>query len=549
MTLSEFLDLNNIHCILAIFFGIINSVLLVLIARKFFHIVQLSGYKISGYSVWLKDTKAKYISRIAMLSILSLFCSLVTNFLFDVYNSQMLYSYLGLIFYLCFSIIFIINSYRTPQKTPLVQTRRMSRLFSLMFIISFIITFCLILLSTVYLKFLRISIITLTPLLVPLLVPLVHFILIPLENTIRNYYLIKAKKKIDKFPHLIKVGITGSYGKTSVKYILNKILSEKYNVCMSPHSFNTPMGLTKVIKNYLKKNDEVLIAEMGAKEQGDIKFLCRLIEPQHAILTGIGTQHYQTFGSEENIIKTKYELVESLHENSIVVFNCESENCKKLYEKCNLKQKFAITYDENSEVLVKNIKLNEFGSSFDLSYNNETVSCETSLLGKHNILNIMLSSCLALKLGITLPQIANAVKELEPVYHRLEPIKNGNVVVLDDAYSLNEVGAESALEVLSLYKNYIKVCITPGIVEMGQREFAVNEKYGKKLGETCDYVVIVNKVNEEAIKKGIFASTLKKENVFFAENLEMAKQKLKEIIKEDKKFVVLFGNDLPDNYT
>ena len=131
----DFFDLGNIHFILAFFISIANAALLCLIAGKFLQILQLSGYKIKGYNVWLKDTKAKYISRLAMLSFLSLACVLVTNALFDVYHQDSIYSYLGLIFYIYFSIYFIIKMVNAPQKTPLAQTRRMARLISCLFIL------------------------------------------------------------------------------------------------------------------------------------------------------------------------------------------------------------------------------------------------------------------------------------------------------------------------------------------------------------------------------------------------------------------------------
>ena len=552
MSFLEFLDISNIHSLIAIFISIINAVLLVLLSKKFFQILQISGYKISGYRVWLKDTKAKHISRIALLSFLSLACVWVTNSLFDVYNSgadYSFYSYFGFIFYIYFSIVFLVNVNKPPQKTPLVQTRRMSRLMTLLFLLSFATTFVLIWLSTVYVPFLRFGVVVLTPILLPLFVPLVHYILIPLESLIRLRYICKAKKKLAKRTDLVRIGITGSYGKTSVKYILNKMLGEKFNVCMTPHSFNTPMGLTKVVLKYLKPENQILIAEMGAKQVGDVDYLCKLIKPQHAIITGVGNQHYETFGSEGNIAKAKNELVLALPETANVVFNCDSEKCGELYKNCKLKNKFSVSLGEKSCISAENVEFSVNGIEFDLVDGDSIIKCETALLGKHNLLNILMSACLATKLGVSLEQIANAITDLEPISHRLEPIKNGNVVVLDDAYSSNEEGAKTAVEVLSLFKKYIKICITPGIVELGEKENQVNQDLGKNLGEVCDFVIIVNKVNEQSLKSGILKTKIKPENVLFAENLEQAKQKLKEIMKPNEKYVVLFGNDLPDNYT
>ena len=545
----DFFDLGNIHFILAFFISIANAALLCLIAGKFLQILQLSGYKIKGYSVWLKDTKAKYISRLAMLSFLSLACVLVTNALFDVYHQDSIYSYLGLIFYIYFSIVFIINMVNAPQKTPLAQTRRMARLISCLFILCMGITFVLIWVCTEWLWFIKFGIIVLTPLLLPILVPLAHFIMLPLESFIRWNYIRRAKNKLLKRPDLIRIGITGSYGKTSVKHILFDMLSEKYNVCMSPHSFNTPMGLTKVVLKYLKPENEILIAEMGAKQVGDIAYLCNIIKPQHAIITGIGSQHLQTFGSVENIKKTKNELVLSLPENANVVFNLENSGAKELYDECKLKNKFLAGFGGESELKVKNVNISSEGMTFELEYKNKSKKCVCSLIGKHNLENILLSATLALKLGVSLEGIARAISELQPVAHRLEVIRNQNITVLDDAFNSSVEGSTAAVEVLSSFKDSVKICITPGMVEMGQEEFKVNENFGYQLGNVCDYVIIVNKVNQEALKKGLESTKIPKENIILVDTLKLAKQKLGEMISPDKNYVVLFENDLPDNYT
>ncbi len=545
----DFFDLGNIHFILAFFLSIANAALLCLIAGKFLQILQLSGYKIKGYNVWLKDTKARYISRIAMLSFLSLACVLVTNALFDVYHQDSIYSYLGLIFYIYFSIVFIIHMVNSPQKTPLAQTRRMARLISCLFILCMGITFVLIWVCTEWLYFIKFGVMVLTPLLLPVLVPLAHFIMLPLETFIRWNYIRKAKKKLASRPDLIRIGITGSYAKTSVKHILFDMLSEKYNVCMSPHSFNTPMGLTKVVLKYLKPENQILIAEMGAKQVGDIAYLCNIINPQHAIITGIGSQHLETFGSVENIKKTKNELVLALPENANVVFNMENKGARELFEECTLKNKFLAGFGEESELKVSNVDITSNGMTFTLEYNGKSKKCTSNLIGKHNLENILLSATLALKLGVSLEGVARAISELQPVAHRLEVIRNQNITVLDDAFNSSVEGSTAAVEVLSSFNGSVKICITPGMVEMGQEEFNVNEHFGEQLGKVCDYVIVVNKVNQEALKKGLESTEIAKENIILVDTLKQAKARLNELITPDKNYVVLFENDLPDNYT
>ena len=541
-----FFTIHNPHLIIGIFSSLLNSVMLVLVAQKFFQVLQLSGYKIRGYMNWLKDTKAKYISRVTMLAFLSAFCVLVTNLLFDGYNQAGYLSYIGLVFYTYFTIVFAINAKKSQTKTPLVQTRRMSRLTTLLFIITFAVSLLLVCIATTYIKFLGGGILVLTPLLVPLLVPLVHFILGPIEGLIRLNYIHKAKKKLTNFPNLKRIAITGSYGKTSTKYILNRMLATKYDVCMTPHSFNTPMGLTKVVLKYLKPHHEVLISEMGAKQEGDIDWLCKLIQPKYGIITSIGSQHLETFGSVENIAKTKAELLRSLPSDGIAVVNTESEAGRKMYDDCKTAKKFAV--EPGKGLHAENVVLKQTGSEFDLVLDDKSVHCTTKLLGRHNITNICLAGTMALELGVSLEEIAQSLADMKPVTHRLEVSTNGNVTILDDAFSANEEGAKSSLECLGLYENETKICITPGIVEMGEREKEANRLLGKLAGDTCDLVIVVNKVNEEALREGLAESKIPAENVLFAESLNLAKALLSTKIEPNKKYAVLFLNDLPDNY-
>lgn len=260
----DFFTNIGVHFYIAIALSLTNAVLMCFVGYKFLQIIQLSDYKMSGYIDWIKDTKAKYISRVLALSGLSIAGVLVTNAVFDAYTSNKYLSYLGLIFYFYFCVVFIKNLYDAPKKTPLKNTRRMNRLTTCLFIIVAVFTFFLIALSTEYLSLLRFGVVALMPLFLIIIVPLAFYITFPFEQTIKSIYIHKAIRTLKKMPDLIKIGITGSYAKTSCKYILNTMLSKKYSVCMSPYSFNTPMGLTKVINNYLEPFNEVLIAEMGA---------------------------------------------------------------------------------------------------------------------------------------------------------------------------------------------------------------------------------------------------------------------------------------------
>ena len=546
----QFFSPTNINMYIAIALSVINGVLLCFASYKFFQIIQLTGYRVKGYFLWLKDTKAKYIFRIFMLAFLSVTCSVVCNVLFDMFDSNYLYSYIGLIFYFYFSIVFINNLYSAPKKVPLKNTARMSRLNIALFLFISGITFILIavftelgIYSPVFGVF-KFSVICLTPLLLPILVPIVHLVMVPIEKLIAQRYILEAKVHLKHRPELIKIGITGSYGKTSTKYMLNSILSKKYNVCMTPHSFNTMTGLSKVVNNYLTKDNQILIAEMGARNVGDIKKLTDFINPKYAIITNIGSQHMLSFGSEENIEKTKFELIEGLPEDGFAVFFGENEGCARMYEKCPCSKE--IVGDAlNSKIRASNIKTSTKGTTFTLTVDGNDYNFSTKLIGKHNVNNILLCVAMALKLDLTMDEIKTAVAELNQVPHRLEIKENNGVTIIDDSYNSSVEGIEAALDVLSKFHS-TKIVITPGLVELGKLEKEENTNFGEKMAKVADYVIIVNQVNMAEIKQGLENKKFDMEKVYCVETLNDAKKKLQEIVKPG--CTVLFENDLPDNY-
>ena len=541
-----FFNVGNAHMYIAIVLSIVNGIAMCFAAYKFFQIIQLSGYKIRSYFLWLRDTKARYVSRVILLSVMSIFCSVVTNVLFDVYQGDSLFSYFGLVFYFYFTIVFINNLYAAPKKIPLKHTRRMTRLNVAMFIVTACFSFIIIALGYEFINILKFGSLCVVPIFLPFLVPLVHLIMVPLENSIINSHVLKAKHKLKSYPDLIKIGITGSFGKTSTKYILNTILSQKYNVCMSPHSFNTITGLSRVVNDYLVKENQVLITEMGARSPGDIKKLTKIIEPKYAIITGVGSQHLLSFNTVENIIKTKYELIESLPKDGFAVFNGDNKIAYDMYEKCSVKKAITGNTREESEISFTRVRVDKNGTHFALKIGEESVNCNTKLLGRHNVENIMLCVRMAQELGLTIEEIANGIANLKPVPHRLEMTKTEDgTIILDDSYNASVEGCEVALEVLSKFGNN-KLIVTPGLVELGRLEKEENFNFGVKMAKVASSIIIVNKVNLESIKEGILSTGFDEEKIYEAETLDVAKKLMKKILKPGD--AVLFENDLPDNY-
>lgn len=375
----------------------------------------------------------------------------------------------------------------------------------------------------------------------PLMLLICHYILLPCEILIKKWYMHRAKKRLSK-KNIIKIGITGSYGKTSTKNILACILEKQYKVCVTPKNYNTEMGLTKTILENLDDHD-VFIAEMGARHVGDIATLADMVKPDYAIITTIGFQHIETFKTIENIEKTKFELAKSVDDYGLVVFNGDSPSTRRLYDK--FKGEKYLTCQHDSFAYAENIKSSCKGSEFDLVIDGKRLSVATKLLGKFNINNIVTASALAHLLGISDDDIVSAIKAIAPTPHRLEIIKNQYCTIIDDSYNSNIIGSKEAMEVLSSFDG-TKIVVTPGIVELGTEQSQANFKLGTYIADVADYFIIMNNINKNELFSGAISHNFKREKIFFAENRKKQKEILAKLTCKD--CVVLFENDLPDNY-
>ncbi len=546
----DFFDFSSGHFYVAVILSFLNAMLMCFEGYKFMQIIQLNGYHLTGYFGWLKNTREKYFGRIIMLVLLSVLAMVVTNVIFRIFAKPLQYylSYLGLLFYFLFSGIFLKVLYSTPKKVPLKMTARMTRSMAVFFILCIGLTFALIMLSSMFTQMIRYSAIAFMPLLLPLLAPLSHIIMKPFEKGIRKKYVKKAKQKLENYPNLIKIGITGSFGKTTIKNSLYTILSEKYSVCKTPQNFNTTMGITKTILENLSLTHQVFIAEMGARKSGEIDELCQIVEPRFGIVGTIGEQHMQTFGSFENVKRTKAELAKYVEQNGFCTFNADNNASNELYMS-HSGDKARVSIDNKScDVYASKIKTTQSGTEFVLHSGNEKTLCSTKLLGLHNLKNILLCVPIALRLGLSLDEISIGISKIVPVEHRLQLINAPNdVIILDDTYNASIDGSKWALEVLKMFDGHRKIVITPGLVELGSLERLANYEFGERIAKVAELVIIVNKTNELAIKQGLVDSKFDAEKIHCVDNNKSAQELLKTIIKKDD--VILWENDLPDNYT
>lgn len=378
-------------------------------------------------------------------------------------------------------------------------------------------------------------------------------LVLPLEKCVYTYYMYKATRKLKKMPDLKTVAITGSYGKTSVKNILASILGQKYNVCATPMSYNTPMGICRCVLNDLKPYHNVLVLEFGAKRLGEIEYLCKKFCPEYGVITSVGSQHFETFKSVENITKTKMELFEFVDNKSHIVCNVdnqyvrdylEEKNCRKIVV-CGLTSE-VLSFENRAFVTEKSVGVN--GSSFliESSNNGVVVDAErynTKLIGEHNILNISLAIAMAKVLGLNYVQILQGLSQLVSIEHRLELKNYGDYLVIDNAYNSNPHSFRCAIDALCLFEGGRKIVITPGVVEQGRNSYEENYKLGKYMADRVDFVYVVNKTNRDALLNGLRDGEMISDKIAVVD-------KFADIDWSDFGLgdVVLIENDLPDNY-
>lgn len=520
--------------------------------RQSLHIMQLEGYDSDKFLNWIENNKDRFHTRNDKIYTIVLIIISVILAVTSPIEKIIIYP----LIYAGISIFFMIKNNREKEesKKPLVFTPRAKRLYGAAY---FLLVFDLVL-TILIVRWITKDILSYLPVWAGILTVIYYFsslyiyganfISKPVEERINKKYYIQASEKIKKM-NIYSIGITGSYGKTSTKYISETILREKYKVLKTPESYNTPMGISKIINNELSGEYDVFIAELGASKTGDIDEVAKLTNPKLGIITSIGPCHLETFKSIDNIMRTKYELIENLPDDGIAIFNYDNEFVKKLADK-TFKEKvlYGIDNIEETDVFATGIHVDSLGSSFTLCIKSlGTIECKTKLLGRHNILNILAGAAAASILGLSLDEIKRGISKLEPVEHRLQLIDQGTgVVVIDDAFNSNPDGAKAALDVLNSFTDRRKIIVTPGMIELGSIEESENFKLGEYIAVVCDIAILVGKKRTLPIYQGMKKHNFNEDNLYVVNSLNEATEVLKTITKVND--AVLFENDLPDTY-
>ncbi|MBR3898414.1 MAG: UDP-N-acetylmuramoyl-tripeptide--D-alanyl-D-alanine ligase [Bacilli bacterium] len=452
-----------------------------------------------------------------------------------------------MIFFNIICLILIISelTYSGQTKLPLKYTSRVKRLVftdSILHLIPIIIMSFIVKDSNMVFMYLTLGFIAFIN---SVYVLLAVYINMPVEKLVGLYYKVKAKNKLQSMNNLKVIGITGSYGKTSSKNILNDILNIKYNSLPTPKNFNTPFGLMITINNYLDKFTDVFIAEMGACQQHDIEELCDLVKPKYGIITKIGVAHLATFGSRENIQKTKFELIENLPEDGLGILNGDDEWQRSYKIKNSCKTKWIGINSEDVDVRATDISLSPEGTRFNVIFKGDDnkYPFETKLLGYNNVYNILSSIALGKEFGMTIEQLRAGVAKVKAVEHRLELKKQGDITIIDDAYNSNPTGSKMALDVLKMMPGK-HIVVTPGMIELGEEEYEKNKEFGKFIADCADEVILVGQAQTKPIQDGLKEMNYDESHIHIINDVMRSFDMVKTL--KDGETYVLLENDLPD---
>ncbi len=546
------------------------TVAVVLGLRYYTHMLQLSSYQFQGYFRFLKSRPHSYGLHVGFLFAMIIAAVISDNSSWG--KGMMLLATVFLVF-LCIQYL-----PRTAKK-KFVVTKRVQRLFvtyGIVFAVLMIIAFVLYrtgmntsagfivtdndripvipfetsgkkvaahVIAALYVGFL------------PLVVALCNLINKPVEKRVNDWFIHDAQRILKEHPGLRIIGITGSYGKTSVKYYLYTLLSEGYRVLMTPESFNTPMGVVRTIRENMTPMHEIFICEMGARHVHDIKEITDIVHPDDGILTSIGLQHLETFHSLDNIIDTKYELFDAVCEKhgegpDVKGLGLKFANGDNEVITGNKRHKNVIYYgvSEGCDYRATDVSYSADGATFKVTTpQGETAEFTMKLLGEHNVTNVTGAIAMAHALGVPMSKLKMAVRRITPAPHRQELTRHGNVSIIDDAYNSNPMGAKMACNTLSKFEGYVRILVTPGMVELGDKEEEYNREFGVQAAAAADYIILVGSDHTRPIKEGALSAGFSEDRLFVKENLNDAIALMYEI-DAGKQKVILLENDLPDNY-
>jgi len=380
----------------------------------------------------------------------------------------------------------------------------------------------------------------------------------PVESALRRRYLRGAANTLDQIKPKI-IGITGSYGKTTTKTFLRDILSVRFSAYATPKSYNTLMGISLAINRDLADDyrSEYFICEMGAYVEGEIDRICQLTPPDIAIVTEVGPQHLERFGSLDNIRRAKYEIVKNTPADGVAVLNWDNPYVRAMTEAGHPNTILTVSRELTEEEaqgqgitwIASDVKATLGGLSFTAAHTSsgERAHISTKVVGEHNVTNLLLCIAVAYHEGIPLRDIAGRIRSLQPAESRLVVKQtSAGITIINDAYSANPQGVVSALNVLGLHQKGARLLITPGMIELGELQEAENQKLGLLAAQHATDIILVGKSQTQPIVDAIESTSFDRSRLRVVETLQESVDWYQHNLKAGD--TVLFLNDLPDTY-
>ena len=509
-------------------FWILYAVLWAAVVRYDVHMFQHNSYRVERYARWFRS--GHKFGRAAVMAALAVAGA------FDIPY----FSVAAIVIMLWIAW----KEFRTVYKKPIVYTMRVKRLFVTAAILTAAVIGAALVFIPVYAHAVALAL-----LVMPIVMLAANLVNKPLEAAISRWYYNDAKRILRSMPNLTIIGVTGSFGKTSTKHYLYRILSERYNVLMTPGNFNTTLGVIRTVREHLKPHHQIFIVEMGAKQVGDIKEICDLVHPTIGVVTAVGEMHLETFGSVENVLRTKFELIEALPAYGLGVVNLDSEAiaAAKLAYPCRM-----VGYGveaERADYRAEQINYTPSQTTFAIKRGEALrEGYSTHLAGRGNILNLLAAVAVADALNVSEALQKRAMRQIEQIEHRLSIKRTaGGITIIDDAYNSNPAGAKMALEVLRDFNTGgRRIVVTPGFVEMGESQYRNNKALGVNIAAAADIAIVVNRVNREAIVVGLGEAGFAAEKIIQTDSFAEASAYLATTMRAGD--VVLYENDLPDSF-
>lgn len=313
------------------------------------------------------------------------------------------------------------------------------------------------------------------------------------------------------------IGITGSYGKTSVKNFTAHILETGGIATQRTRgSINSAIGIAELILKDGVNPKAVFVAEMGAYKPGEIKRMCQLVQPDIAVLTAVNAQHQDLFGSIDRTVRAKYELVEGLSGNGTVICNADNRYTREMGFRAQAAGKSVRWYSLDPEkcsgkeyrdlLIAETIQPSNSGTTFTVTYDRIPIRTTTSLLGVHQIGNMLAAVAAAMAAGVSYRRAVSAIRTIPQIPQVLESKPGtGGLDFIDDTFNNNPDAALAAIAVLGRTAGK-KFLVFQPMIELGEYADDSHRRVGQAAGSVCDVVILTNDNFHEPFLKGVAGS-------------------------------------------